>query len=176
MQAAGSGEAEARDLTDDCSQALFPKAFLDDSEDIALAEGLSVNDTVRVKASRSEARCEQVAPVKTPQDRTFETCGDAGGKEGGASGELRRSTIVDELVKRTALQAAVRQVTVEAWHAERQDPSVTAAAFEASDPSPQIGKPVLLPGLHGPVPVQVRVDDVPIMFSFSGESIDHTRL
>ena len=128
-----------------------------------------------MKAGSGETRCEQVAPVKAPQDRAFKTRGDAGGEEGGTSGEFRSCTMVDKLVQRTPLQASVGQVAVKSQHAEWQDLSMTVAAFEASNPLPQIGKPVLLPGLHNPVPVRVRVDDVPIMFLLLGESINRIR-
>jgi hypothetical protein len=61
-------------------------------------------------------------------------------------------------------------MTVDLAKTEGQRFDLLRATFEPGNPVPQIGKPVLLPGMHDSVPVQVCVENVLIMFPYGNES------
>lgn len=175
LQAPRGDEAHARDLADDGRQSLLAQPLLDERQDLPLAFGFGVDHPVRVQASPKEARREQVPACQAPEHGTLESGGNPCREERRAAGELRGKTGLDHLVQRASREAASRQMIIDGVKTKRERLGLMYSAFQPGNPEPQSGKPVLLPGLHDPVPVQVRVEDVPIMFSYVGESIDRIR-
>jgi hypothetical protein len=74
-------------------------------------------------------------------------------------------------VQRTPGEASAWQVLIDGAKTEWERPGLLRPALGPSNLEPQIGKPVLLPEVHGiRAEAKYTVDDVPIMFSYFDES------
>lgn len=112
---------------------------------------LGIDHPVRMQACPREARGEQVPPCQAPEHRPVEASGNACGEQSGAAGELRSHARLDQFMQRAAGQTAAWKMVVNVSDTEGQGLGLAGAAFEMSYSEPQIGKPVLLPGmLHVP--------------------------
>ena len=171
LQAAGCGEAEARDLADDGGKPPLPQSLLHDGQHVALTKGLGIDDAIRMQARIHKARREEIAAAETPEHRAFEPRRDAGDEEGGGTGELRRRARLDHLVQGAEGEPALRQPFIDDRKSEGQRAAAVPPAVQALDPVPQIGKHPLLPDTHAPCPSPVIFRDVLIMFASDAESI-----
>jgi len=165
LQPTGGGETKSRDLTDDGRQSLLAQALLDQRQNLALALGFGIDDPVGMKAGAQQPRSEQVATGQAPEDGAFEAGRNPSGEQGCASSELGGVTRLDHLMKNASGEATSRQVAIECLEAKGQRLGLLCPTFHPGNLEPQSGKPVLLPGMHVSVPILVRVEDVPIMFS-----------
>ena len=171
LQAAGCGQAKARYLADDGGEPLFAQTLLHGGENISLAEGLSIDDAIRVQAGIHEAGSEQVASVEAPQHRAFEPGSNAGREEGCCPSELGGGTGFDHFMQRSKDKTTLRQATIDGSKGEGQGAAGVTPALQALDLVPQLGKHRLSPGTHAPCPTCPSFQDVPSMFSFASESI-----
>lgn len=112
------------------------KAFLDQGQDVPVARGFGIDDTVGMKASPQQTGREQIASGQAPQDRTFEASSDSGGEQGRASGELGSHPSLDHLVQSPARQSAHGKVIVEFGKPEGERLSLPVSAFQPRNPQP----------------------------------------
>jgi len=174
LQAARSDEAHARDLADNSGKALLAQAFLDERQNLPFALGFGIDHPIGMQAGTKQSGGEQVATRQAPEHRSLEAGGDPGGEQGRAAGKLGSRSRLDHLVQSASGEAASRQVAVEGFEAKGQRLGLLRPTVQPGNLEPQSGKPVLLPGMHDSVPIQICVDDVPIMFSLRKVS-NHTQ-
>ncbi len=155
LQAPRGGEAQPRDLADHGSQTLLAQAFLDEGQDLAPALGLGIDHPIRMKARAQEPRGEQVPAGQAPEHGSLEAGRNACGEQGGAAGELGGEPGLDHLVEGAPGEAASRQVTVDIGKAERQGLGLARSTLQPGNLEPELGKPMLSPGIHEPVPMPI---------------------
>ena len=80
---------------------------------VPLAQGLGIDDPVRMQARIQEPGREQIPAAEAPEDRSLETGRDSGREKGCAAGEFGGGPRLDHLVQRASGQAASGQMAID---------------------------------------------------------------
>jgi hypothetical protein len=144
----GGFEPDLHDLADDTCEALVAKSLLHDGQDIRVPEGLSVDDTIRVKSGRRDARREEISRMHAPQHRPFETGENTCHEESGHGGIFVSQTRFRDLMQSAKSEPAARETAI-----DLADPEWQVAKAAASFPEPvkvlaQSKKNRVMPGIN----------------------------
>ena len=151
LKAAGGSEAQMRDLAHHGREPALLQPLLHDRQDLPVAEGLGVDDPVRVEASAGEAGGEEIPPGQAPEHGAPEAGEDPGREQGRGPGEFRRRPALDDLVQ-AAERQAVGQVTIQGSDAEGDAGPEPVSSLKALNLPAQIGQHHPSPGMQHALP------------------------